>query len=271
MRNGCCLFMGGVIFESVSKVFRAQGAFFGLFRGGQRENKHALRNVSLYAQPGRVLVLLGPNGSGKTTTLKLISTVLLPDKGRVFVESADTKTNSSHARRQVGFAVANERSFFPRLSARENLDFFAALEEVPHEQRKKQVRKVLSLTGLSSEADTLVMKFSSGMYQRLAIARALIKDPAVLLLDEPTRSLDPAATAKFWELVRGLSGQEKTILLATHNFAEATSAGDSVVVLNRGVIAGQTEIRHQSAEQLKSWYFRITGEVEQPIFLAAGA
>jgi len=97
-------------------------------------NTLALDNVSLTIPTGRIFVLLGPNGSGKTTALKLISTVLLPDSGRVVVNDADTQTNASDVRRQVSFAVATERSFFPRLSARENLDFFAALDNVTLKQ-----------------------------------------------------------------------------------------------------------------------------------------
>jgi ABC-2 type transport system ATP-binding protein len=263
--------MGGVVLESVSKVFHHRPVLFnwiGKERGGETR---ALDDVSFNVAPGQVLVLLGPNGSGKTTTLKLISTVLLPDSGRVFIAGADTSRNSAHARRQVGFAIANERSFFPRLSARENLDFFAALEEVPPKQRSPQIQKILAMIGLDAAADTLVMKFSSGMYQRLAIARALIKDPSVVLLDEPTRSLDPASTMQFCKLVRGLSAQGKTVLLASHNFNEAVSVGDAVVVLHRGKIAGRKDLRYESVEQLRSFYFRVTGEAGEQILMAAGA
>ena len=107
-------------------------------------------------------------------------------------------------RERVGFAVATERSFFPRLSARENLDFFATLDDIPRKRRAERVDELLARTALGDAADTLVMKFSSGMYQRLGIARALIKRPSVVLLDEPTRSLDPGSAAQFWNLVREL-------------------------------------------------------------------
>src|SRR5207237_1586313 len=119
--------------------------------------------------------------------------------------------------------VAGERSFFPRLSARENLDFFAALEEVPRKLRPERIDAMLERTGLQDAADTLVMKFSSGMYQRLGTARALIKQPSVILLDEPTRSLDPASTACFWNLVCELADQGATVILTTHSFQEAVA------------------------------------------------
>jgi ABC-2 type transport system ATP-binding protein len=263
--------MGGIVFESVSKVFRHRPALFnwiGKERGGATI---ALDNVSLHATPGRVLVLLGPNGSGKTTTLKLISTILLPDSGRVLIGGADTNAHAVHARRQVGFAVANERSFFPRLSARENLDFFAALENIARSRRPARIAEVLETVNLADAADVLVMKFSSGMYQRLAIARALMKDPAILLFDEPTRSLDPASAIQFWKLVRELPRQGKTVLLTTHNFTEAVTVGDSVAILQQGRIVGRKEIRYESAEQLRSYYFQATGEIEEEVLLAAGA
>src|SRR5439155_379400 len=112
-------------------------------------------------------------------SLKLISTMLLPDSGRVLIEGADTCLRAGTVRKHVGFAVANERSFFPRLSARENLDFFASLENVPAKIRPVRIQAMLERTGLQDAANTLVMKFSSGMYQRLGIARALIKQPSV--------------------------------------------------------------------------------------------
>lgn len=263
--------MGGIVFESVSKRFRHRPVLFNWIGKERAGETRALDNVSFSAAPGGVLVLLGPNGSGKTTTLKLISTLLLPDSGRVLLAGSDTRTDSTRARRDVGFAIANERSFFPRLSARENLDFFATLEDVPRPERPKRIRWALGMVGLHSDADTLVMKFSSGMYQRLAIARSLLKDPGILLLDEPTRSLDPASSMQFWKLVRGLSEQGKTVLLATHNFSEAVSVGDSVVVLHRGKVVGRKDLRSESAEQLRSFYFQATGEAEEKMFLAAGA
>lgn len=263
--------MGGVVLESVSKVFHHRPALFNWAGKERKGATQALHDVSFNVHPGHVLVLLGPNGSGKTTALKLISTVLLPDAGRVLVANTDTETNSSFVRQHVGFAVANERSFFPRLSAEENLNFFAALDEVPRADRPQRVREILFDVGLYEHADTLVMKFSSGMYQRLAIGRALIKNPSVLLLDEPTRSLDPASTMQFWKLVRELADQGKTVLLASHNFSEAVQVGDSVVILDRGGVAGRRDLRYDSVEQLRSFYFRMTGELDEQVFVAVRA
>jgi ABC-2 type transport system ATP-binding protein len=256
--------MERVVFESVRKVFRHRPALFnwmGRERGGETV---ALENLSFSVASGQVLVLLGPNGSGKTTALKLISTILLPDAGSVWVDGCDTVKSAGRVRQQVGIAVATERSFFPRLSARENLDFFATLDEVPPRDRPGRIDSVLRETGLEEQADTLVMKFSSGMYQRLGIARALVKRPGVLLLDEPTRSLDAGTTAHFWTTVRALTRQRTTILLATHNFAEAAAVGDRLLLLHRGqLLADRPVPSGESAEALRSFYFHMTGEVDE--------
>ncbi len=256
--------MERIVFESVGKVFRHHPAWFN-WMGRERSGETiALQDVSFSAGAGEVVALLGPNGSGKTTVLKLISTILLPDAGFVRVENFDTERDAGKVRKQVGFAVAAERSFFPRLSARENLDFFAALDEVPRQERSRRIDGVLQETGLEEHADTLVMKFSSGMYQRLGIARALVKRPSVLLLDEPTRSLDAGTKAHFWNTIRTLARQQTSILLATHNFAEAASVAGRLLLLHRGKILADRRLGgDENAEALRSFYFQTTGEVDE--------
>ena len=250
--------------ESVGKVYRHRPVLFnwlGRERGGETR---ALAGVSLDVEAGRVLVLLGPNGSGKTTTLKLISTMLLPDEGHVLVQGFDTSSDPQTVRQRVGFAVATERSFFPRLSARENLDFFAALNEVPRKLRADRIDQLLERTGLLDAGDTLVMKFSSGMYQRLGIARALIHRPSIVLLDEPTRSLDPGSAAQFWNMVRELPTQGATVVLATHNFNEAVEVGNHVVVLLHGTLAAECALSaNMRVDELRSFYFQTTRELEE--------
>jgi ABC-2 type transport system ATP-binding protein len=256
--------MDRVVFESVRKVFHSRPSLFnwmGRERGGETV---ALQDLSFSTSSGEVLVLLGPNGSGKTTALKLISTMLLPDAGTVSVAGFDTQREAREVRRRVGIAVATERSFFPRLSARENLEFFASLDEVPRSERASRIQDVLDETGLDEQADTLVMKFSSGMYQRMGIARALVKRPSVLLLDEPTRSLDAATTSHFWTTLRELARQRTSILLATHNFAEATAVGDRLLLLQRGeLLADRSIARGESVEELRSFYFQRTGQIDE--------
>src|SRR5580658_9129853 len=256
--------MDRIVFESVGKQFRHRPALFNWLGRERRGETIALKDVSFSAAPSEVLALLGPNGSGKTTALKLVSTMLLPDAGSVRVGHSDARHDPGEVRRQVGIAVAAERSFFPRLSAFENLDFFAALDEVDRSDRPTRIQQVLLDTGLVEQADTLVMKFSSGMYQRLGIARALVKRPSVLLLDEPTRSLDAGTTARFWTTIRALAKQETTVLIATHNFAEAAALADRLLLLHRGkLLADRSLAKGENAEALRSFYFRTTGEIDE--------
>ena len=249
--------MQSVVLESVHKIFRPAGFFWS---GAARAETRALKGVSLSAAAGETLALLGPNGSGKSTTLKLVSTMLLPDRGRVFVAGADTRLQPQAVRRQVGFALAAERSFFPRLTAWENLEFFAALDDLPRRERPHRVESVLREVGLDEASGKQAMKLSSGMHQRLGIARALIKGPSVLLLDEPTRSLDPAAASHLWRLIRQLASNGITIVLATHNFAEAVAVADRIAILQKGELLTVERAQGLSVEQWRDFYLEITGE-----------
>ena len=255
--------MQSIVFDSVHKTFRRSG----FFCSRQKVETHALKGVSLEVFPGEVVALLGPNGSGKSTTLKLISTMLLPDRGQVVVNGFDSHLSSHSVRRQVGFAVAAERSFSPRLTVRENLDFFAALEDIPRRDRPERIGSLLTDVNLAEAAQKQVMKLSSGMYQRLGIARALLKRPSVLLLDEPTRSLDPSASSSLWRLVQGLSKTGVTTVLATHNFAEAVAVSDRIAVLQRGELLAVRHTGGLSVEQLRRFYLEVTGECESRSWL----
>ncbi|HVO61914.1 MAG TPA: ABC transporter ATP-binding protein [Terriglobales bacterium] len=252
-----------VAFHSVTKVFRNRPSLYnwiGRERGGETV---ALDSVSISARKGEVLVLLGPNGSGKTTFLKLISTMLLPDRGAVLVQGIDTREEPERARADVGFAVATERSFYPRLTARENLEFFASLENVPRSARARKIGEVLERTGLGDAADTLVMKFSSGMHQRLGISRALLKDPSILLLDEPTRSLDPGVACELWEWLRTTAREGRTIVVASHNFNEAVALGGRIAVLHRGILLRHEFLESEStAENVRAFYFNAVASHE---------
>lgn len=249
--------MNTIVFESVHKIFGRRGFYF--WRNPAAET-HAVKGISFSVKPAEVLGLLGPNGSGKSTTLKLISTMLLPDRGRVLVRDCDTRRQGQQVRSHVGFALASERSFFPRLTIRENLEFFAALENVRRREVAERVETALCCVSLNHAAGKQAMKLSSGMYQKLGIARALVKRPSVLLLDEPTRSLDAAATDELWRLIRNLSGAGITVLLATHNFEEATAVCDRVALLRQGELVATEDAGDFTAEQLRDFYLEIIGD-----------
>ena len=248
--------MDSIALESVHKVFHRRGLFF------RRECAEtiALKDISVRVSAGEVFGLLGPNGSGKSTTLKLISTTLLPDRGRVLVQGQETCREGQFVRRAVGFSVASERSFFPRLTARENLQFFAALEDVPRREISDRIAEVLARVGMLDAANKQVMKFSSGMHQRLGIARALIKRPSILLLDEPTRSLDVAATEEMWNWIGELAADGTTVMLASHNFEEVTAVCDRVALLRAGESAGSLVISGMEAHELREFYLEMMNE-----------
>ena len=248
--------MKAIVLESVSKTFRPRLGLFDYGQGpSQRVAIHAVRQVSLTVERGNVLVLLGPNGSGKSTLLRLIATMLLPDEGRIEIEGEDAVRHPEQAVRKVALAVTSERSFFPRLTARENLDFHAVLDEVPAGVRAGRVDEVLEITGLTGVARRLVQSFSAGMYQRLGISRALLKRPTLLLLDEPSNSLDPDTACAFWSWIGEAASAGITVVLATHSFEEAVNAGRQIAVLRQGELVGLHAIDSRtSVEDLRRYY-----------------
>jgi ABC-2 type transport system ATP-binding protein len=256
--------MESIVFEGVHKIFRRNRVWFSTKRGMET---HALKSISLTIRAGEVLGLLGPNGSGKSTTLKLISTVLLPDRGRVTVQGCETRDQGHAVRKTVGFALTTERSFFPRLTVRENLDFFAALEDVPRREISGRIADVLARVGLNDAKNKQVMKLSSGMHQRLGIARALIKRPSVVLLDEPSRSLDTEGTEELRNWIRELSGDGMTVVVASHNFEEATAICDRVALIRRGELMDCKSTQGLRPEHLRELYLEMTTEKRRDSFV----
>ncbi len=257
-----------IILNAVSKRYRRGGSWLPWPHRelALTEPEWAVRDLSFRLAPGRILVLLGPNGSGKTTTLKMVSSILFPDEGSILVQGHDTVHEDQAVRQRVGFVLVHERSFFPRLTAEENLEFFAALEEVPRATRTRRVAESLALAGLNDASGKLVMKFSSGMTQRLGLARALLKRPPILLLDEPTRSLDPGSAEQFWHLVRALAQQGTTILLATHSFTEAAAVADEVAILQQGrMVHHDDRPSGRNSSSLRETYFRACGRIGNPL------
>jgi ABC-2 type transport system ATP-binding protein len=246
--------MTSISAENASKTFHHRAPLFGLLGKERTHATHALRKVSLEVSAGEVLAIMGPNGSGKTTLLKLIATILEPDQGHIRVMGFDTRAHGAEVRRHVGFAVGADRSFFPRLTARENLQFFATFDDVGRSARRATVEHVIATCNVAEFADVLAMKLSSGQYQRLAIARALLKQPRVLLLDEPSRSLDPVATEQLWAVIRNARDFGMAVVLATHNFAEAAAVANQALVLRGGEVAVTSSVRG-NAKALETLYF----------------
>lgn len=197
----------------------------------------ALHHVDLAVPLGTSTALVGRNGAGKSTLIRVLATSVRPDSGRVSVCGRDVVGDALGARRQIGLALGEDRSFFWRLSGRKNLEFFGRLYGVPGNQLDERVADVLAAVELSEVADRRVDRYSTGMRSRLGIARALLGAPPVLLLDEPTRSLDPATAGSVRAIFRRLlSAGDRCALLATHDLEEAALLADQVVVMRAGEV-----------------------------------
>ena len=201
------------------------------------ERVHALRGVDLHVRKGEIFGLLGPNGAGKTTLLKILSCLVLPDRGHAIVWGENT-IHERKVKPKIGLVNTDERSFYWRLSGRENLRFFATLYDVPRRRSRSRIDELLERVDMLRAADQRFSDYSAGMKQRLAIARSMLHDPPVLLMDEPTRSLDPAASLALRSFIKDvLKGRDgKTIVLATHNLAEADTLCDRLAILVEGRI-----------------------------------
>jgi ABC-2 type transport system ATP-binding protein len=188
-----------------------------------------------------VSCLLGPNGAGKTTIVKILAGLVLPDKGDAFILGVPLTGASPGLRGRIGLASPNERSFYWRLTGRQNLDFFASLHGLTGREREARVSEVLSAADLLDEASKPFRVYSSGMRQRLLLARALLGRPDILLLDEPTNHLDPLMRSAVHRLIRErLVGEMKaTVLLCTHDLAEAQELADHLVFLNNGSVQAE--------------------------------
>ena len=201
------------------------------------ERIRALRGVDLAVRRSEILGLLGPNGAGKTTLIKIFCCLILPDEGSAKINGVET-IHEQQVKPVIGLVNSDERSFYWRLSARENLRFFARLYDVPAKKIESRISELLERVDMVEVADRAFSGYSSGMKQRIAIARALLHDPPVLFMDEPTRSLDPAAAKLLRKFVQEelKERDHKTILLATHDMREAEALSDRIAIMSSGCV-----------------------------------
>lgn len=193
--------------------------------------------VDLTVEEGELFGLLGPNRAGKTTLIKLLCTLIAPTSGTARVNGYDLREEEK-IKASVGLVTGDERSFYWRLSGRQNLEFFASLHGLSSRQRRRKVGEVLELMGLEEVADERFQTYSTGMRQRLSLARGLLNDPKLLFLDEPTKSLDPVATRHLHDFIKNeLVGRRRmTVFLTTHRLEEAEQLCDRVAIMDKGRI-----------------------------------
>ncbi len=217
----------------------------------------AVYNVTLDVPPGTVLALLGPNGAGKTTTVRMLASVLQPTRGRAWVAGYDVRTQPLAVRAHVG-VLTEHHALYRRMTVYEYLDFFADLYRLAPRQKQTRIERWLTFFGLWDFRDHRVGGLSKGMRQKLALSRALLHEPPVLLLDEPTSAMDPESARRVREAIARLRSDERAILICTHNLTEAEALANRVAIIRRGRIIAQG-----TPEELKDRYlgppeFRVT-------------
>jgi ABC-2 type transport system ATP-binding protein len=225
--------------HELTKRFALQKGFTDFLRHPFRKDEMtAVVDVNLKIKKGELFGILGPNGAGKTTLIKMLCTLILPSVGTAHVNGYDIAKDSGKVRRSIGFITSDERSFYWRLTGRRNLRFFASLHNYYSEDAEERIDELLNLVGLEERGDDRFLSYSAGMKQRMAIARGLLNDPAVIFMDEPTRALDPGAAQNVREFVRDrIVGDEgKTVFLSTHHLPEAEELCDRIAIIDEGRI-----------------------------------
>ncbi|MFJ9742830.1 ATP-binding cassette domain-containing protein [Streptomyces sp. NPDC101166] len=203
-------------------------------KGDTARTVHALDALDLTVEPGEVRGLLGPNGAGKTTLCRILSTVLLPTSGTATVLGHDVVADPLAVKHSVGIVFGGEKGLYGKLTARQNLAFWAALYGLRGKALRLRVDALLERTGLADRAEERVDTFSRGMKQRLHLTRGMVAESPVLILDEPTAGMDPVAARDFRVLVAELRTERRTLLITTHDMAEATAVCDRVSLIDRG-------------------------------------
>jgi ABC-2 type transport system ATP-binding protein len=229
---------------NLTKRFPRTSGYRDLMPFRERQWVTAVEGVSLDIEEGELFGLLGPNGAGKTTLIKLLCCLVLPNSGTAHIFGHNILKEEQAVKKLVGLVNAEERSFFWRLTGRENLQFFASLYQLTRQQARKRIDELLDMVELADDADIRFQNYSTGMRQKLAIARGLLSEPRVLFVDEPTRSLDPvSAQAVRVFLKEKVAGEGKTIILATHNLNEAEQLCDRLAIMNHGRVNALGSVR----------------------------
>lgn len=240
--------------QNLTKKFYLHNGLFNLIKKSlQKDEFTSLEDINLKIRGGEVFGIIGPNGAGKTTLIKILCTLITPSLGAAYVNDYDVVNESKNVRESIGLVTTDERSFYWRLTGRQNLKFFASLHNIYSAKADERVSDLLDIVRLRDKADSLFMSYSAGMKQRMAIARGLLNDPIVLFMDEPTRSLDPGAAQNLRDFINEYIVKEsgKTIFLSTHNLNEAEQLCNRIAVFDEGkiVVTGSPEELKKSLEK----------------------
>jgi len=251
--------IGTVRVEALSKTYQVRQRK-GLFKS-QKSSVEALQGVSLDVQAGEVFGLLGPNGAGKTTLIKILTTLLIPTAGDAWVNGYHVIRQENQVRASVGCMLMGERGLYWKLTGRENLEYFGALYHLSPVERRRRAQEILDLLGLKDLADRTVETYSSGQKMNLAFGKALINDAPLLVLDEPTNTLDVPSASELRAIVRTLNAQGKTIIYTTHIMSEAETLCKRVAIIDRGKLLALGTIEELKASLGRSQVTRIEGVI----------
>lgn len=219
-------------------------------------DQDALINVSFSLKKGDIVGFLGPNGAGKTTLMKIITSIIKPDSGDITINGYDTQKNEISTKRQIGY-LAENNPLYKDMLVTEYLDFVASLYEI--ENKKDKVKEIIKKTGLESEIKKKIEELSKGYKQRVGIAAALVHDPNVLILDEPTTGLDPNQLIEIRKLIQEI-GQEKIVLLSTHILQEIPKICNHIIIINKGRIVENTRMQNliKTSNNLEDHFQKLT-------------
>lgn len=249
--------------EHVDKSFPVTHGFGAMLRslaGQHVPRRQVLFDVSLSVARGELVGLLGPNGAGKSTLLKLLATLTVPDRGTMLIDGIDVAAEPLEAKRRIALCTSDERSFYFRLTARQNLEFFGALMGLSGAQLRRRIAECADLVDLRAHLDRRFGTFSSGMRVRLTVARALLADPSIMFFDEPTRAVDPVHAEDLRALIRRnlVEQSGKTVIVATNLLEEAWEMCDRVAVVNHGRIVAVGPPRELDIELGAVARYRVT-------------
>ncbi len=239
-----------ITMENVSKRFR-------------RSSRDAVSHLTLRIKPGRVVGLLGENGAGKSTTLNMLSTLLRPTTGSLRIAGFDALHQAPEVRLRVAILFGSHGALYGRLTARENIRYFGLLHGLDRRQAEARAEELVRLLGMADYADRRVATYSTGMKQRASLARCIVHDPEVLLLDEPTAGLDLSAAWAIHRFLKGWAADGKTVLFSSHHLDEILSLCERAVVLHRGVLALDEELSAGDAAQREGFRRRFTELIER--------
>jgi ABC-2 type transport system ATP-binding protein len=226
------------------------------------EDVTAVDNLSLEIDRGELFGLLGPNGAGKTTAIKVLCGLLAPTRGTVKIAGHDIRTESGKIKEIIG-VCPQDNAVYPFLTGRENIELFGNLHTMPKAELKENTRALLEKLSLTEDADRRLGKYSGGMKRRINLIMALISNPEIAFLDEPTVAMDPQSRRAVWDFIRGLKTAGKTIILTTHYMEEAEELCDTVGIIDQGKLIARgspTELKEQyRAENLEDVFIQLTG------------